>query len=67
MFSLLITIISIREVAEMTSGITRHQTIEQEKLIHEINGRVMFELPDENGGPLPQLSNTRGSRQVVFN
>lgn len=32
-----------------------------------INGRVAFELPDENGKPVPQPGNTRGSCLVVFN
>lgn len=32
-----------------------------------INGRVAFELPDENGRPVPQSGNTRGSCLVVFN
>lgn len=32
-----------------------------------INGRVAFELPDENGKPIPQPGNTRGSCLVVFN
>lgn len=32
-----------------------------------INGRVAFELPDENGMPVPQSGNTRGSCLVVFN
>lgn len=41
MFSLLITVISIREVAEIASGTSRRQIIKQEKFMREIYGRKL--------------------------
>lgn len=41
MYSIMITVISIAEVAEMASGISRRQISKQEKFIRDINARKL--------------------------